>query len=141
MSEQEYEQIEQSPFIDNSFLSYLEEKDQDYVLTEHNSLVKLRKISSKLHKNNLIVSSFRQAILNTLLGGEIKFKVSKGKTQKRKETEFLSRAMKKVDKDRDRSISQILNSVVGSAFEKGDVLINLGIDNTCRGDGIWIISG
>ena len=116
----EYSQIESSPYINRSWLSGVE-KDADYELTEQSTLHDLRRISSRLIKQNFFASGLQQAYVNNIMGGDIVVNVIG-----RPDIDLLlKKELSSVDLDQMLSLSAMMSRVVSAAFEKGDVAITM----------------
>lgn len=101
----------------------------DKELIEDQTLIRLRKTSRKLIKNNFIAAGAQQAYVNTILGGKIKIGVLTDNEKLKEEVErVFGIALNGVDINRQYSLSQITEMIINSAFADGDILINLPID-------------
>lgn len=129
MARQDYNAVDSSNNqLDQSIL-YGGEKDSDYELSYNYTLAKLRKISSKLVKNNPVASALQLATINSVIGGHIAIKIMNKDLSKNVETtKRLNIILEGVDKDREMSLDEMTEILVSSSFEKGDILINIPYD-------------
>ncbi len=115
----EFNAIESSPYYDEAWFQGVE-ADADMVLSQDQSLRKLRLTSGRLLRNNLIPDGIQQAIVNMTVGTGIKVQHPVKRVQK-----VLNNLLQEVDKERFDSITDISEKLVNSCFDKGDVLINM----------------
>lgn len=110
---------------------YGDEYDADYELSRNYTLHKLRKVSSSLIKNNPIASTIQLAFVNSIFGGDVKVKpYKKNKELDLKALEMVKLLSTAVDKNREKTLSEFLEMITTSSFEKGDVLISLSYDKS-----------
>lgn len=127
-----WEIVEESPYFSDWFTGILEQSP-DKELAESQSLLNLRLTSKKLIKNNFMAVMAQQCHVNTLLGGKVKLRVIGDDEKLVKDCRRLLNAHQKFDINRQYTLSQILEQIVTSSFENGDILINLPIDNKYEG--------
>lgn len=120
-----YDIVNDSPFF-KGWHDGLLELAPDIELEEDQTLIGLRKTSSKLIKNNFIASSAQLAYINTILGGKIELDVLNVSESFEKEVKrVFGMTMNGLDINRQYSLSQIAEQIITGAFAHGDILINL----------------
>jgi len=109
------------------------EKSADYELIQGDSLKKLRISSRKFIKNEPIASGALKAYIDNIIGGKIRFEIDmKNKKNLNKFQAFLDETLNKIDVNRLKTLTQINETLIASAFTDGDVLINLPIDKETK---------
>lgn len=130
MGTSSYEVVNDNPYLKDWF-DNLNEKSADVELEEDQSLISLRKTSRKLVKNNFIASGAQLAYVNSILGGTVK--IDSNMFEKEIEKLFGDEAIG-LDITRQDDISEISEQIINAAFQDGDVLISLPMDNRFTGD-------
>jgi len=102
----------------------------DYELDQGSSLKKLRLRSRQLIKDGGVPAGIQQAYINFIAGGEIAVKSNSTSPRQVKQIkEFLKIQLNKLDMTGTESLNGFVEQVIGAAFQDGDVLINLPLDN------------
>jgi lambda family phage portal protein len=113
------------------------EKTADYEMIAEQSLQKLRISSRKLLKNEAVAAGTQKAYIDQILGGKVNVVLAAtNKVNQQKHQDFLDSVCTGLDINRVKTLSQINETLVASAFSDGDVLITLPIDKSLPEDGI-----
>ena len=114
--------------------SFLPELNPDEELEYANSLIKLRKRSHDLIKNNLTVAGIQQRFINIICGEGVKIRVtSKSKRQKKNIEKLFKPLFKYIDLSGTTSFETIIDQIVAWSFASGDILISLPVDEGRKG--------
>jgi len=133
----EFNILNDSPYFSNIDLS-IQESIPDFELTEDYSLIKLRKISKNLVKNNFLAVAGLLIYIDSIVGGELKIgilditdDITTRVDDKFKDSiiALLEKTLVGIDINRELSLAQITEQIISSAFTDGDILINLPMDN------------
>jgi lambda family phage portal protein len=131
-----FEIVNDNPFFKDYWES-TDESSPDYELGEDYSLIKLRKISKKLVKNNFIAFGALTTYINTIIGGDLTIGIINEDDSITDKTDdkfkdsiisLLETTLSGVDLNRQYNLAQIVEQIISSSFIDGDVLINLPID-------------
>jgi len=137
-----FEIINDNPFFKDYWEDTIE-SSPDYELGEDNSLIKLRKTSKKLVKNNFIAFGALTTYINTIIGGELTVGIINKDDNVTDKTDdkfknsiinLLETTLSGVDLNRQYNLAQIVEQIVSAAFIDGDILINLPVDNRSGSD-------
>lgn len=131
--ESAFNEVNDNPYLPNKhwMASGAVEKDADMELMDNHSLSTLHKISSDLCKNSFIGVTGQVATINLVVGNNISIRlIYDDKEVERKLNKDLEDKLKIIDIDEEKSYQSIIEMIVSSAYEKGDVLISLIYDDT-----------
>lgn len=117
-----------------AFWDVFKSTSPDNELMHGDTLAKLWSRSRTLIKDNPVAAGAQQAYINFILGGDLAVKSnSTSKRQRAQIKEFLTVQLEKLDITGQMSLSQMVEGIISSSFQDGDVLINLPIDSRRKG--------
>jgi len=125
MLDEDFKALETDYFSGQWFSS---EKDLDVLLSQNETLPRLRMLSTYLCRNNILTGSAREAIVAHVCGDTVTVKPMVNRKINKKILTRLTQDLSQVDASRSMSMPELIRGIAGMCYEKGDGLLNIYID-------------